>query len=167
MRSGTWQRQRVGWSLAAFVAAASAWAAEPGADLEARYPPGSVATRAAAEKALSDAAAAQAAIDAQYKAESARCTHVFLATECQDKARHAHMLGQAQVHRVEVEAHDLQRKVAAQERSSQRDAEQAQWQQQEAERARKEDAAHKAAQQRSDQAEQRAQDASRQQAQAP
>ncbi len=142
-------------------------AAQSPVDLDQRYPAGSIATAALAEKALADAAATQQAIDARYQAESARCVHVFLATECQDRARRAHTLGQTQVHRVEVEAHDLQRKLAAQKRAVERDAQQQQLRQQEVERPEKERQAQNAAQQRIDRANDRTQDALRQQAQAP
>lgn len=154
-------------SAAAWVAAASAWAALSPADLAARYPAGTITTGEVAQKALSDAAAAQAAIDAQYSAEKIRCTHVILMTECQTNALHAHMLGQERIRRVEVQAHDLQRKLAAQQRASQREAEVEQQRKDEAERPAKEDAAHRAAKQRYDESQQRAQDAQRQEAQAP
>ena len=142
-------------------------AAQPSIDLDKLYPAGSIKTATLAEQALADAAAAQQAIDAHYKAETARCARVFLATECQDKARRAHTTGQTQIHRVELEAHDLQRKLAAQQRESERTAQEAQWRQQEAERPEKEHEARKAAQQRADEAQVRAQDALRQEAEAP
>jgi hypothetical protein len=150
-----------------WAAAASAWAAPSPADLAARYPPGSITTGEAADKALSEAAAAQAAIDAQYSAEKVRCARVILITQCQNNALHARMLGQEQVHRVEVQAHDLQRKLAAQQRALQREARLEEQRKDDAARPAKEEAAHKAAQQRAEESQQRAQDAQRQEAQAP
>jgi len=161
-------RQQWPWlGLAWLMLGGAVCAAQLSIDLDKRYPAGSIKTATLAEQALADAAAAQQAIDAQYQAERARCAHVFLSSECQDKAHRAHTSGQTQVHRVELEAHDLQRKVAAQQRATERAAEQAQWLQQQAERPEKEREAHKAAQQRADQAQERAQDALRQQTQAP
>jgi colicin import membrane protein len=153
--------------LAPWALVGVASAAQPPANLDQRYPAGSITTEAGAEQALVDADAGQRTIDAQYKAENARCAHVVLVTECQDKARRAHTLGQSQVHRVQIEAHDLQRKLAAQQRAAQRDADQVQLQHQDAARPAKERAAQQAAQQRTDQAEERTQQALRQQAQAP
>jgi len=151
-----------GWALGA-----SALAAPNVPDLDKRYPAGSIDTGARAEQALADVAALRQSIEAAYKAESTRCAHVFLATECQNNAHRARALGETQAHRVEVEAHDLQRKLAAQQRATQRDAQQVQQQQEEAKRPEKEREAQKSAQQRADRAAQEAQDALRQQAQAP
>lgn len=148
-----------GWGLAAAALAAPV-------DFDKRYPAGSIRTEAAAQQALQDAAAARQQIDERYRTDSARCAHVFLATECQDNARRARTQGETQVHRVEVEAHDLQRQVAAQRRAQQRDAEQAQWQKQEAVRPVREQEARKSASQRADRAQEQAQEALRQQAQA-
>lgn len=161
------QWREVVLGLAACVLGAGAFAAQPPVDLDKRYPAGSITTPALAEQALGDAAAAREAIDTRYQAETTRCTHVFLATECQDRARRAHTLGQTQVHRVEVEAHDLQRQLAAQQRAIERDTQQEQQRQQDAERPEKERQAQSAAQQRIDRAKDRELDAQRQQAQAP
>jgi hypothetical protein len=164
-----WKVQpRKAWlGLAGWAIGTGLCAAQPPVNLDQRYPAGSITTPALAEQALADAAATRQTIDARYKAESARCTKVILATECQNKARREHTLGQSQAHRVEVEAHDLQRKLAAQERASQRDSQQQVRQQQEAEQPEKERSSQKAAQQRADRAQDHAQDALRQQAQAP
>jgi hypothetical protein len=145
----------------------SAMQPQPPVDLDRRYPAGSIATAALAEQALSDVAAVRQAVDARFQAESARCVHVFLANECQDKARRAHTLGQMQAHRVEVEAHDLQRKLAAQQRAQDRDAQHEQLHQQELQRPEKERQAQNAAQERVDRSKEHALDAQRQQAQAP
>jgi colicin import membrane protein len=161
------QRQTAWVGLAGWFLGMAVYAAQPPVDLDQRYPAGSITTASVAEQALADAATTRQAVDARYKAESARCAHVFLATECQDRAHRAHTAGQTKAHRVEVEAHDLQRKLAAQQRESERNAQQAMWQQQEAERPEKEHQAQKAAQQRADRAKDHAQDALRQQAQAP
>jgi len=158
-------RMRLALASCALVGVVSA--APPPANLDQQYPAGSITTQSGAEQALVDADAAQKTIDAQYKAERVRCAHVVLVTDCQDKARRAHTRGQGQVHRVQVEAHDLQRKLAAQQRAVQRDAQQVQQQHEEAARPEKERAAQQAAQQRAAQAADRAKDALRQQAQAP
>jgi colicin import membrane protein len=149
-----------GWSVAAVVSAA-----QPGVNLDQRYPKGTITSESVAERALIDAEAAQKALDAQYRAESARCARVFLATHCQNEARRAHTIDQEKVRRVEVEAHDLQRQLAAQQRASRRDEEQAQQRKEEAERPEKERQGQNAAQKRVDQTQERAQDALRQQAQ--
>jgi colicin import membrane protein len=155
------------FSFGVWALSAGAFAAQTTVNLDKRYPAGSIDTAERAEQALSDAAVLRQSIDAQYKAESARCARVFLATECHDKARRAHTLGETQAHRVEVEAHDLQRKLAAQERATQRSAQRAQWQQEEVKRPEKEREAQKSARQRTDKAAQDAQGAAKQQAQAP
>jgi hypothetical protein len=167
VRTGLTQPNFEWLALLGWVVASTAWAAPPGPDLDQSYPKGSIATSSAAEQALADAAAAAKASDAQYAAESARCAHVILKTECQNNAKREHTLAQNKVHRVELEAHDLQRALAAQQRAAQRQAEQAQRQKEDAERPEKERQAHVAAQKRSDDSQQRAQDALRQQAQAP
>ena len=164
-RKEQWQRAALG--LVACALGGVVRAAQPPADLDRRYPPGSITTEALAEQALADAQASRQALDAQYKAESTRCARVVLTTECQDKARRAHALGQTQAHRVELEAHDLQRKLAAQRRASERDTQQEQLRQQEADRPEKERQAQNAAQQRADRAKEHEQDTLRQQQQAP
>jgi colicin import membrane protein len=157
-----------GWlALAQCALAGLASAAPPTLNLDQRYPAGSISSQASAERALLDADATQRDIDTRYKEERARCAHVVLVNECQDKARRAHTQGQNAVHRVQVEAHDLQRKLAAQQRAQQRDAQQAQQQRDDAARPEKERAAEQAAQHRADQAEERAQEALKQQTQAP
>jgi hypothetical protein len=165
----TAQRQRWAWiGLAVSLLAASfACAQQPTLNLDKRYPATSIDTDARAQQALADVATFRQSIDAQYKAETTRCTHVFLATECQDKAHRAHTLGESQAHRVEVEAHDLQRKLAAQERAVKRDEQKVQQQLEDAKRPEKERDAEKSAQQRADKAVQDEQDRLRQQAQAP
>jgi hypothetical protein len=145
----------------------TAAAAQASSSLEQRYPAGSITTPAQAERALADADTTQQAVESRYKAEAARCAHVVLVTECQDAARRERTLGQAKVRRVEVEAHDLQRKLASEQRATQRRAQVVQQRQQEAARPAKEQAAQKAAQHRSDQAEENAQEALQQEAQAP
>jgi hypothetical protein len=154
-------------ALASCALAGVVSAAQPPVNLKESYPAGSITSRSAAEQALRDADAVQKAIDAQYKSEKARCAHVVLVNECQDKAHREHTLGQNQVHRVQIEAHDLQRKLAAAQRDVQRDAQQVQQQHEGAVRPEKERAAQQAAQQRADQAAEHAQQALRQQAQAP
>src|SRR5437870_9903178 len=159
VRTRTEQWREAWLGLAGLTLGVSLCSEQAPVDLEQRYPAGSITTAALAEQALADAAATRETVDARYKAESARCAHVFLATECQDKARRAHTLGQTQAHRVEVEAHDLQRKLAAQRRASERDVQQQQLRQQEAERPKKERQAQNAAQQRADRTKERTQDA--------
>jgi hypothetical protein len=161
------QRRWAWLGLAGWALGAGVLAEQTALDLDKLYPAGSIDTAAQAEQALADAGALRQSVEAKYKSESARCAHVFLATECQNKARRAHMLGETQAHRVEVEAHDLQRKLAAQQRATQRDAQQQQWQQEEAQRPEKEREAQRSAQQRVDKAAQDEQDRLRQQEQAP
>jgi len=149
------------------VGAGAAIAAQPVVDLDHRYPKGSIVSAAIAERALAEAASATQAVDARYEAERKRCSQVFLSTQCQDSARRAHSLGRAQAQRVEVEAHDLQRRLAAQQRESSRQIDQARQRRDDAERPEKERLAQSAAQKRIDGAGQRRLEAERQQAQGP
>jgi len=144
--------------------AAVAAAVQPVGDLDQRYPKGSIVSASVAERALADAAEATRASDARYETERKRCAHVFLATQCVDTARRAHTREQVQAHGVEVEAHDLQRRVAAQERESRRDIDQARQHREDAERPEKERLAQDTAHKRENDAEQRRQEALRQQA---
>jgi hypothetical protein len=161
-------RQRWAWlGLAGWVLAGAAFAEQAALNLDKRYPAGTIDSDARAEQALADVAVFRQSNEARYKAESARCVHVFLANECQDNARRAHTLGETQAHRVEVEAHDLQRKLAAQQRATRRDAQQLQQQLEDAKRPEKEREGQKSAQQRADKAAQDEQDRLKQQAQAP
>jgi hypothetical protein len=103
--------------------AAPARAALPGpSELDRQYPKGSITTAAQAQRALADTAAAGAALDRAFEAERVRCAKVFLATQCLDNARRAHAQGIAQIRRIEVEAHDLQRRQAADDRKALREA---------------------------------------------
>jgi hypothetical protein len=97
-------------------------AASSPAELDHQYPKGSITTAAEAQRALVDAAAAGGALDRAFEAERIRCAKVFLATQCLDDARRVHAGGSAQIRRIEVEAHDLQRHQAADERQVQREA---------------------------------------------
>jgi hypothetical protein len=161
-------RRRWAWlALAACLLGQGALAEQTAINLDKRYPAGSIDTEARAEQALTDVAALRQTVEDRYKAERARCGHVFLATECQDKARRSHTLGEAQAHRIEVEAHDLQRTLAAQQRATRRDAQQVQQQLEEAGRPEKEREAQKTALQRADKAAQDEQDRLKLQAQAP
>jgi hypothetical protein len=161
-------RRRWAWlGLAGWLLAPGVLAGQTATNLDKRYPAGSIDTEARAEQALTDAAAFRQAVEDQYQGERARCAHVFLATECHDKARRAHTLGETQAHRVEVEAHDLQRRLAAQQRATRRDAQQVQQQFEEARRPEKEREAEKSALQRADKAARDEQDRVKLQAQAP
>jgi len=146
--------------------AAAVWAAQTAADLNGHYPAGTIKTAATAQQALVDAGTVREALESSYKSETARCLRVFLQNACQEKARKIYMKGQEQVHRVEVEAHDLQRLLAAQQHTADQEAQQAQWRREEAERPQKEADAHKAAQERSAHAQEQEQDALHKQEQA-
>ena len=156
---------RISLAALASLAAVAAWGAQP-LDLDGRYPPGSIKTAAAAQQALSDAVAFRDALEAGYKSKSAHCLHVFLQNACQDGARRIYMKGQEQLHRVEVEAHDLQRQLAAQQHTADQKTQEAQWRKQQAERPQKEAEAHKSAEQRSAHAQEQAQEAQQRQDQA-
>ncbi len=170
--SRLWWLGILSWVAACAAASAEAPAARgiaepPLIDLDQRYPKGAISSASIAKRALADVAEVTRAIDAQYEAERTRCAHVFLATQCQDNARRAHTLGQTKAHRVEVEAHDLQRHLAANQRESRRDIDREQQRSEDAARPEKERLAQDAAQKRTDGAEQRRKDALLQQAQAP
>jgi colicin import membrane protein len=78
-------------------------------------------TVAEAQAALDDAAATQRSLDKRYSEERARCSSVFFVTQCLDRARRNYAQGHARVHQIEVDAHDFQRRQAAQERESGRE----------------------------------------------
>ena len=150
--------------LATLVAAALA--AQTAADLDGRYPAGTIKTAATAQQALVDAGTVREALDSSYKSETSRCLRVFLQTACQEKARKTYMKGQEKVHRVEVEAHDLQRELAARQHAADQQAQQEQLRREQAERPQKEADAHKAGQDRSAHAQEQEQEALHKQDQA-
>ncbi len=153
-------------ALLTWALAAGAMAEAPAPDLDHRYPKGSITTQAQADQALADAAAAERALDKAFATERARCARVFLATECLDKARRVHTLGRTQTHRIEVEAHDLQRLLAANQREAHRDVERAREHEEDVRRPDKEHQGQMASQKRLEGAEQRNQEALRQEEQA-
>jgi len=110
-------------ALGLLAGAAAARAAAPSPDeLDRQYPKDSITTSAQAQRALAATAVAGGALDRAFEAERVRCAKVFLATQCLDKARRAHAQASARIRRIEVEAHDLQRRQAADERQAQREA---------------------------------------------
>jgi colicin import membrane protein len=103
-------------------AAGARSAAPTPAELDQRYPKGSISSAVDAQRALADATAAGQALDRAFESERARCARVFLATQCLDEARRAHARGTTRIRRVEIEAHDLQRREAADVRQARRDS---------------------------------------------
>ena len=100
--------------LAPAVAGASAAPAPEPADqllrrLQADFPPGSIATRDTADRALAAAQQAHAQLQREYEARSVYCSNVFFVNRCMDAARRTQRAGEHIVHGVTLEAHDLQR----------------------------------------------------------
>jgi len=79
------------------------------ADLQRRYPPGSITTPDLADRALVAARSVNAGLQAQFEVERRKCAHVFFVNHCLDEARRAERAGDHVVRLVTIEAHDLQR----------------------------------------------------------
>ncbi len=92
----------------------------PASELRLQFAPGSIKTAADAQRALDAARATAGAADKTYRADEARCAGVFFVNACRDEARRAHLSVQQEVHRVEVEAHDVQRRTDAEQRAGAR-----------------------------------------------
>lgn len=79
----------------------------------ARYPAGSIQSAAQAQTALKDADAEMARIRADAKQRDADCYRVFLVNSCRDSVRREKELAEREVKRVQLEAHDLERRLDA------------------------------------------------------
>jgi len=78
------------------------------------FAPGTILTPAAAERALERARAVAQSLQEEYAARAAYCDHTFFVNRCLLVARRHKRDGDAEVRRVTLEAHDLQRQLEAQ-----------------------------------------------------
>lgn len=126
--------------------------------LERDFAPGTIVTRADAERALTQARAVQQRLQGDYEAQAARCDQAFFVNRCMLAARRQRRDGEAAVHRVTLEAHDLQRGLDAQEHAQARAAEQRHQAQEDLQRPERERLAAANAQERAQAALDRARD---------
>jgi len=91
-----------------------------GSDFGDRYPAGTIRDRSRAEQALREADAEAARIDREAAARDAECHRRFLVNQCRDEVRRHTLLAERELRRVRVEAHDLQRKLDAEEAARKR-----------------------------------------------
>lgn len=148
-----------GSAAAADAPAASQGTRDDIAGLSRNYPAGSITSRELADRALTDSTRAEQAVQAAFAAQRVRCADVFLVNHCLDAARRVARDGEREIRRVGLEAHDLQRHLAAQEHARSRAEEQRREAADELQRPEREREARAAAQAREDNAAARAQDA--------
>jgi hypothetical protein len=99
--------------LAALMFAAALPAS--GSEFGTRYPAGTLKDRAQAERALREADAEAARIEREAAAREAECHKRFLVNRCREQVRRDTLIAEQELRRVRVEAHDLQRKLDAEE----------------------------------------------------
>jgi len=143
--------------------ALGAWATEltDAQQLGKRYPPGSIATREMAERAISDASSVQNQLQREFTAQRLHCEHVFFVNRCLGEAHRVQRAGETEVRRITLEAHDLQRHLDAHDRAEAREAEVRREATDELQRAERERQAMQASQAREQSAQTRAEDALR------
>jgi phage tail tape-measure protein len=105
--------------------AESAAAEELALALDRAFPKGSI-QRENAQAVLRRASEAHEAVARRYEAERRACSGEILVNRCMEQARSRHNEGERLVHRVELEAHEVQRLQAAGERAKRASQEQAQ-----------------------------------------
>ena len=88
-----------------------------------RYPPGSITTRETADRAISDASSLHGQLQREFTAQRLHCEHVFFVNRCMGEAHRAQRVGETEVRRITLEAHDLQRHLDAHDRTEAREAE--------------------------------------------
>src|SRR5512139_1290686 len=91
-----------------------------GSEFGNRYPAGAIKDRAGAEQALKEADAEAARIDREAAAREAECHKRFLVNRCRDEVRRETLIAERELRRVRVEAHDLQRRLDAEEAARKR-----------------------------------------------
>jgi hypothetical protein len=91
-------------------------ASPPSSGLAMRYPPGSIRSTEAADRALSETASERAANDAQFAVEKRACYSKFFANACIDAARERHRVEAEKIRKVEVEANSFKRHAQVNER---------------------------------------------------
>jgi colicin import membrane protein len=85
-----------------------------------RYPSGSITDPARAASALRESDAEEARIGKDAAAREAECYKKFLVNRCRDAVRRDKLLAERELRRVRVEAHDLQRKLEAEDAARRR-----------------------------------------------
>ena len=91
-----------------------------GSEFGTRYPTGAIKDRAQAEQALREADTEAARIEREAAAREAECHQRFLVNQCRDAVRRDTLIAEQELRRVRVEAHDLQRKLDAEEAARKR-----------------------------------------------
>jgi hypothetical protein len=91
-----------------------------GSEFGTRYPTGAIQDRAQAEQALREADTEAARIDREAAAREAECHKRFLVNKCRDEVRRDTLIAERELRRVRVEAHDLQRRLDAEEAARKR-----------------------------------------------
>ena len=91
-----------------------------GSEFGTRYPTGALKDRAQAEQALREADAEAARIKREAAAREAECYKGLLVNQCRDEVRRDKLLAERELRRVRVVAHDLQRKLDAEEAARKR-----------------------------------------------
>jgi hypothetical protein len=86
-------------------------------DFGTRFAPGTITTREQAKAALAAAKAEEQQIEKTFKAREAECYQSILVNDCRERARREHELAKREVRRVEVDAHDVERQLDAEERA--------------------------------------------------
>jgi hypothetical protein len=86
-----------------------------------RYPAGAIKDRARAEEALRDASAEEARITRESKAREAECYKGVFVNKCREDVRRDRLAAERELRRVRVEAHDLQRRLDAQDAARKRE----------------------------------------------
>jgi colicin import membrane protein len=84
--------------------------------LLARYPAGSISSVEIADRALTEAASENSAIEARFAADERGCYSLFFANACRENARERRRLALTQVRPVEVEANAFKRRTRVVER---------------------------------------------------
>lgn len=93
--------------------ACSAVAEDTGAALSARFPAGSIATVEAAESARQQAASENARIEQQYAQDALACDTAFFVNACRDKVKERRRAATEPVHRLQIEADTVMRRIQA------------------------------------------------------
>jgi len=91
-----------------------------GSEFGDRYSTGAIKDRSQAEQALREADAEAARIDREAATREAECYKRFLVNKCRDDVRRDKLIAESELRRVRVEAHDVQRKLDAEEAARKR-----------------------------------------------
>ncbi|MES2538024.1 MAG: hypothetical protein V4632_19355 [Pseudomonadota bacterium] len=90
--------------------------ASPAAFLVERYPPGSIKSVDAADRALSEISKEQERIEAQHAAEELACYPKFFTTSCMDEAKERRRYALAQLRPIEIQAERFKRRDVVEKR---------------------------------------------------